>query len=106
MPLRSKAIDRKTGARGLRSILENLLLDTMYDIPDMDDVEEVVINAEVVKEGQKPLLVRSDKKKPKKSAKEDEKEARNGLIFGPQFPFFSEFVKVLGDIIRLKVFHF
>jgi ATP-dependent Clp protease ATP-binding subunit ClpX len=49
-------------------------LDTMYDIPDMDDVEEVVINAEVVKEGQKPLLVRSDKKKPKKSAKEDEKE--------------------------------
>ncbi len=69
-----KAIDRKTGARGLRSILENLLLDTMYDIPDMDDVEEVVINAEVVKEGQKPLLVRSDKKKAKKSGKEDEKE--------------------------------
>lgn len=43
-----KAIKRKTGARGLRSIMENILLDTMYDLPSLEGVEEVVINGEVV----------------------------------------------------------
>jgi len=66
-----KAIIRKTGARGLRSILENLLLNTMYDIPDQDDVEEVVVNAEVVnKDDVEPIYVRSEKKK--KARKKDE----------------------------------
>jgi ATP-dependent Clp protease ATP-binding subunit ClpX len=69
-----KAIERKTGARGLRSILENLLIDTMYEIPDMQDVEEVVVNEDTVKEGKKPVYVHSDKKKPKK-AKDEEKDA-------------------------------
>lgn len=71
-----KAIERKTGARGLRSILENLLIDTMYELPDLTDVEEVVINEGVALKGEKPVYVHSDKKKPKKSAKatEDDKD--------------------------------
>ena len=46
-----KAIERKTGARGLRSIMEAILLDTMFDLPGLDGVQEVVISPEVV-EGQ------------------------------------------------------
>ncbi|HHI88619.1 MAG TPA: ATP-dependent Clp protease ATP-binding subunit ClpX [Hellea balneolensis] len=56
-----KAIKRKTGARGLRSIMENILLDTMYDLPGYDGVEEVVINAEVVEGKRSPVLIYSDK---------------------------------------------
>ncbi|MFW5680923.1 MAG: ATP-dependent Clp protease ATP-binding subunit ClpX [Pseudomonadota bacterium] len=50
-----KAIERKTGARGLRSIMEGILLDTMFDLPGLDGVEEVVINKEAV-EGKAPPL--------------------------------------------------
>ena len=57
-----KAIERKTGARGLRSIMEDTLLDTMYDIPATEGVDEVVINGEVVEGKTKPLLIYSDKK--------------------------------------------
>jgi ATP-dependent Clp protease ATP-binding subunit ClpX len=56
-----KAIERKTGARGLRSIMENILLDTMYDLPGMDGVEEVVISKEVVDGAAKPLLIYADR---------------------------------------------
>jgi len=52
-----QAMKRKSGARGLRSILENVMLDLMYDIPSRDDVEECVINDEVIEQGSKPLLV-------------------------------------------------
>jgi len=52
-----QAIARKSGARGLRSILETVMLDLMYDIPSRDDVEECVINEEVIEQGSKPLLV-------------------------------------------------
>jgi ATP-dependent Clp protease ATP-binding subunit ClpX len=48
-----KAIERKTGARGLRSIMENILLDTMFDLPSMDGVDEVLIDKDVV-EGRPP----------------------------------------------------
>jgi ATP-dependent Clp protease ATP-binding subunit ClpX len=58
-----KAIDRKTGARGLRSIMETILLDTMYDLPGMDGVEEVVISKEVVDGDAKPLLIYADRDK-------------------------------------------
>ncbi len=58
-----KAIHRKTGARGLRSIMEGILLDTMYDLPGLDGVEEVVISAEVVTGEAKPLMIYSDKDK-------------------------------------------
>jgi ATP-dependent Clp protease ATP-binding subunit ClpX len=56
-----RAIERKTGARGLRSIMENILLDTMYDLPGMNGVEEVVISKEVVDGAAKPLLIYSDR---------------------------------------------
>ncbi len=56
-----KAIERKTGARGLRSIMEGILLDTMYDLPAMDGVEEVVISKEVVSGDAKPLLIYADR---------------------------------------------
>ena len=56
-----RAIARKTGARGLRSILENILLDPMFDLPNYDGVEEVVINGEVVDERIKPLLIYADR---------------------------------------------
>lgn len=52
-----KAIERKTGARGLRAIMESILLELMYDLPGMKDVEEVVINAEAVNGNGQPLLV-------------------------------------------------
>jgi ATP-dependent Clp protease ATP-binding subunit ClpX len=52
-----QALRRKSGARGLRAILENVMLDLMYDIPSRDDVEECIINEEVIEQGSKPLLV-------------------------------------------------
>lgn len=57
-----KAIERKTGARGLRSILEAILLDTMFDLPGMDSVTEVVVNEEAVTSDAKPLLIYADAK--------------------------------------------
>ena len=56
-----KAIARKTGARGLRSILEAILLNPMFDLPSYDSVEEVVINREVVEGRAQPLLIYSDR---------------------------------------------
>lgn len=65
-----KAIERKTGARGLRSILENILLDMMFEIPGSENIEEVVINGEVVRGEAQPLIVYDTKaEEPKKSAK-------------------------------------
>ncbi|MEO0681459.1 MAG: ATP-dependent Clp protease ATP-binding subunit ClpX, partial [Pseudomonadota bacterium] len=55
-----KAIERKTGARGLRSILEDVLLDTMFDLPGSEGVSEVVVNDDVVAGGAKPLLIYAD----------------------------------------------
>jgi len=58
-----RAISRKTGARGLRSIMEDILLDTMFELPSLDGVGEVVINGEVVLGNAQPLYIYSDKKK-------------------------------------------
>ena len=63
-----RAIKRKTGARGLRSIMEDILLDTMYDLPSFEGVEEVVVNGEVVNGAAKPLLIYADAKKKKDKA--------------------------------------
>ena len=52
-----KAIDRKTGARGLRAILETILMDTMFETPTSSDIEEVVINGDVVEKEAPPLVV-------------------------------------------------
>ena len=57
-----KAIARKTGARGLRSILEAVLLETMFELPTMQGVEEVVVNSEVVEGRGQPLMIYSEKK--------------------------------------------
>jgi ATP-dependent Clp protease ATP-binding subunit ClpX len=58
-----KAIQRKTGARGLRSIMESILLDTMYDLPGFDSVEQVVIGSEVVEGKVRPLYIHADRDK-------------------------------------------
>ena len=63
-----RAIDRKTGARGLRSIMEAILLDTMFDLPSMNGVQEVVISNEVVDGEAKPLLIYADREKTAKIA--------------------------------------
>jgi len=57
-----KAIERKTGARGLRSILESILLDTMYDLPGFEGVEEVAVNGEVVDRRSEPLYIYSERR--------------------------------------------
>ncbi len=57
-----KAVERKTGARGLRSIMEDILLETMFDLPGLDGVEEVVINNEVAQESARPLYIYADRR--------------------------------------------
>ncbi len=57
-----RAVERKTGARGLRSIMEDILLDTMFDLPEMEGVEEVVINKDVAQEGTQPLYIYADRR--------------------------------------------
>ena len=55
-----RAIELKTGARGLRTILENLMIDTMYDLPSEEDVEKVVVDEDVVEKGSKPRYIRKE----------------------------------------------
>ena len=65
-----KAIKKKTGARGLRSILENILLKTMYDLPSQENIEEVIVDASAVKGQSQPIIVHSktdDKTKTNKT---------------------------------------
>ena len=54
----AKAIERKTGARGLRNVLEGIMLDIMYELPTMKDVQDCVITRGVIENGEKPLLTR------------------------------------------------
>ncbi|WP_425049316.1 ATP-dependent Clp protease ATP-binding subunit ClpX [Psychromarinibacter sp. S121] len=64
-----RAIERKTGARGLRSIMEDILLDTMFDLPGMESVEEVVVNEDAVTSSESaPLMIYADTKKEGASA--------------------------------------
>jgi ATP-dependent Clp protease ATP-binding subunit ClpX len=51
------ALNRKSGARGLRAILENVMLDIMYDLPSMTGVQECVVGEEVISRGESPLLL-------------------------------------------------
>jgi ATP-dependent Clp protease ATP-binding subunit ClpX len=62
------AVERKTGARGLRSIMENILLDTMYELPGLEGVEEVVISREVAEDFAKPLYIYSERQKDVESS--------------------------------------
>jgi len=63
LEIAKKAINKKTGARGLRSIIELLLLKTMFKLPAMDDVEEVIVNQSVVQKSQEPIIIHSKTKK-------------------------------------------
>ncbi len=63
-----RAIERKTGARGLRSILEDILLDTMFELPGQEGVEEVVVNEEAATSDAAPLIIYADQKKEGTSA--------------------------------------
>ena len=62
-------IKKKTGARGLRSILENILLKTMYNLPSQDDIEEVIVDASSVKGQSQPIIVHSKTDNKSKSSK-------------------------------------
>ena len=67
----TKAINKKTGARGLRSILENILLKTMYDLPSREDIEEVIVDVSAVKGQTQPILVHTkndNKSRPGKTS--------------------------------------
>ncbi len=70
-----KATERKTGARGLRTILENILLDTMYDLPQMEGVKKVVVDGAVVRGEAKPYLMFASNDEPEQSGEEDFKRA-------------------------------
>jgi ATP-dependent Clp protease ATP-binding subunit ClpX len=63
-----KAIARNTGARGLRSIIENVLLDTMFDVPETENVTEVMVDEEVINNEKKPIMVYKEKPKKSRSA--------------------------------------
>ena len=67
-----KAIERKTGARGLRAIMEDNLLELMYEIPDMKDVVEIIVDEKVINDGAEPKLVRGKREEnsEEKTAKE------------------------------------
>src|SRR3546814_5379291 len=66
-----KAKERKTGARGLRTIMENMLLDVMYDLPSMENVSKVVVDEAVVKGEAKPFIV-YENSEPKRESRSEE----------------------------------
>jgi len=66
----SKALEKKTGARGLRAILENVLLGVMYDLPSMQNVNKVVIEAATISKGAKPLLIYKKEKESEVDSQE------------------------------------
>lgn len=72
-----KAIDRKTGARGLRTIIENILLDTMYELPSMEDVSKVVVDEAVVRGDANPLIILEGGKERKAESKAKAKSPKN-----------------------------
>jgi len=66
-----KAMERKTGARGLRSIIEHVLLDTMYDLPSMDSVVKVVVDESVINTDSDPLIIYASNEKGQATATND-----------------------------------
>jgi ATP-dependent Clp protease ATP-binding subunit ClpX len=71
------AINRKTGARALRTIVEEALLEVMYDIPERTDVKKVVITAETIEHGQPPMLVtEGEETEPRRRSAKERSHAR------------------------------
>jgi len=64
-----KAIERKTGARGLRAILEEIMLDIMYDIPSSNNIEKVIITKECIADGAKPEIIYNENRVPLRRTK-------------------------------------
>jgi ATP-dependent Clp protease ATP-binding subunit ClpX len=67
-----KAIERKTGARGLRSIVESSMMDIMFDLPSIEGAKQVIITREVIAEDKDPVIITD----PKKFIKSDNNETR------------------------------
>lgn len=67
----AQAIERKTGARGLRNVMEKIMLDIMFKLPSMPDVTECVINRAVIEKGKEPILLHADESEVNASLKED-----------------------------------
>ena len=57
-----KAMIKKTGARALRSIVEDFMLDIMYELPNRKDIDKCVITKDVVEKGEEPILIKAEKK--------------------------------------------
>ena len=70
-----KAIERKSGARGLRAIIETLLMDTMFELPSRNDVQSCIITEQCVLGNEKPKLIASEGKPRKSRKKNNEKKA-------------------------------
>ena len=70
-----KAMERKTGARGLRSIIEETLLDIMYEIPSREEIEKCLITKETILNNGEPTLVLSEAKAKNRAKKNDKKES-------------------------------
>ena len=66
-----KALKRKTGARGLRTILESVLLDTMYELPSMENVSKVVVDESVINHQTEPYIIYSNAAAPARAASGD-----------------------------------
>ena len=66
-----KSMERKTGARGLRTIVENVLLNTMYELPSADNVEKVIVDKDVILGKNEPVLIYKTERKTKKAASEN-----------------------------------
>ena len=62
-----KSMERKTGARGLRSIMEGVLLDSMYQIPSAENIEKVIVNEESINNNAEPVIISSDSKQVKEA---------------------------------------
>src|SRR3546814_13468471 len=75
-----KAITRKTGARGLRSIMEKILLDTMFELPTLEGVREVVISEEVVRGTARPLYIYADRQEEKPKDRKRGGEGKRGKV--------------------------
>ncbi len=75
MAIAQKAVERKTGARGLRSIIEGLLLDAMFEVPDIDNISEVIVEEDTVNEGKNPTYKKSKTAKKKAKKESSLKEA-------------------------------
>jgi ATP-dependent Clp protease ATP-binding subunit ClpX len=69
------AIDRKTGARGLRSILENIMMDIMYEIPSRDDIKKCIVTKDTIRKNQMPTLVLAEAKKESGKGADGHKES-------------------------------